>query len=224
MTVPVENVIPMLKIDYEVIIMYDLCFNCGENHQDKEVDPTGQLIICLYCGFKQKFQRLPLFVITGACGTGKSTLWNEVVMMENKPDLVYLENDMLLVLSQFGNYSEWWLWICFNISQSGRPVTLFGGGNPSDFENALRRQYFSNIHYLALTCDSKILEGRLRARPEWRKSSRPEFLRKQQDWNQWFIDNEKSASPPYSILDTSYKNKEECAKELIDWIIQSLGS
>ena len=204
--------------------MYDFCFNCGENHQDKEVDATGPYIICPDCGFKQKFQKLPLFVIVGACGTGKSTLCNEVVMIEKKPDLVYLENDMLLVLSQFGNYSEWWLWICFNISQSGRPVALFGGGSPSDFEHALRRQYFSNIHYLVLTCDVKTLENRLLARPEWRKSSNPEFMKKQQNWNQWLIDNEKSASPPYSTLDTSDKTKEESAKELIDWIIQSLGS
>ena len=202
--------------------MYDNCFNCGENHQDKQVDPTGPYIICPYCGFQQKFQRLPLFVISGACGTGKTTLWNEVVMIENKPDLVYLENDMLLVLSQFGNYSEWWLWICFNISQSGRPIALFGGGAPAEFENALRRQYFSNIHYLVLTCDAKTLESRLLARPEWRKSSHPEFIKEQQDWNQRLIDNQKSASPQYSILDTSNKPRKESAKAIIDWIIQSL--
>ncbi len=206
----------------QVISMYDVCANCGEYRIDKDVDPTGSYLICPNCGFKQRFQYLPLFVVTGASGTGKSTLLREILMIDDRPDLVYLDSDMLLI-EEFTKdgwqaYKDIWLWICLNISQSRRPVVLFGSANPEDFESVPRRRYLSEIHYLALTCSESVLESRLLARPEWRKSSRPEFVKAHIDWNQRFLDNAPNAVPQYSILDTTDKSKERCARDVIQWI------
>ena len=87
----------------------------------------------------------------------------------------------------------------YNISQSGRPVVLFGGGSPYEFERLHRRKYFSTIHYLALTCDPSVLENRLLARPAWRSAFRPEFIKAQTDWNQWFINKNNEKMPYHRI-------------------------
>jgi len=202
--------------------MYEICPDCGKHIPDADIDTDGPYIICDDCGSRQSFRMLPLFIITGASGTGKTTLTSKIALMDEKPDLVYLDSDMLLIgeftSSGWQEYRNIWLWVCFNISQSGRPVALFGSASPPDFENALRRRYFSAIHYLALTCDSDTLEQRLVQRPEWRKSSSPEFVKSHLEWNQWFIDNASTANPPHSILDTTDKTLHETIMELFAWI------
>ena len=202
--------------------MYEACENCGRYIPDADIDPDGPYIVCDYCGFKLPFRRLPLFIIIGASGTGKTTLCVKIAAMDEKPDLVYLDSDMLLMkgLADAGwdRYRNTWLWVCFNIAQSGRPVALFGSAMPSDFENAPRRKYFSTIHYLALTCDSETMRDRLSQRPEWRQSSKPEFIEKHVEWNQRFIDNAATAVPPYSILDTTGKTLQDTIMDFFKWI------
>jgi DNA-directed RNA polymerase subunit RPC12/RpoP len=202
--------------------MYEICVDCGKHIPDADIDPDGPYIICDNCGFRQPFRMLPLFIITGASGTGKTSLSSEIALMDEKPDLIYLDSDMLLIKEFTGSgwqeYRDIWLWVCLNISQSGRPVALFGSASPSDFENAPRRKYFSAIHYLALTCDRGVLEQRLVQRPEWRQSSSPEFVKRHLEWNQWFIDNASTADPPHSILDTTDKTLQEAIMELFAWI------
>ena len=202
--------------------MYELCSKCGKYIPDADVDPDGPYIVCNGCGLRQPFQMLPLFIITGASGTGKTTLSSEIPLMDEKPDLVYLDSDMLLIeeytKSGWQEYRNIWLWMCFNISQSGRPVALFGSAPPPDFEDAHRRKYFSTIYYMALTCDSDELKQRLSQRPEWRQSSSPEFIKNHLEWNQRFIDNEPTADPPYSVLDTTGKTIHETIIELFRWV------
>lgn len=202
--------------------MYEACANCGKYIPDADVDPDGPYIVCNNCGFRQPFRMLPLFIIIGASGTGKTTLCSEIALIDEKPDLTYLDSDMLLIReftdSGWQEYRNIWLWVCFNISQSGRPVALFGSAMPSDFEDSPRRKYFSAIHYLVLTCDGSILKQRLLERPEWRQSSSPEFVKGHLEWNRSFIDNASTADPSYSILDTTGKTSHETIMELFAWI------
>ncbi len=202
--------------------MFTICTNCGEYHPYKDVDPSGPYLICPHCNHKRKFTMVPLFIITGASGTGKSALLNELLQLDEKPDLVYLESDMLwreeFAAQGTQPYRDLWLHVCFNISQSKHPVALFGSTSPSEFENSPMRKYFSEIHYLVLVCERGTLEDRLLRRPKWRSSSNPEKIREHIDWNQWFIENASSAGPRYSVLDTTNKGIVECVQGLIEWI------
>ena len=75
-----------------------------------------------------------------------------------------------------------------NISQSGRPVVLFGAGMgvPDNLEACVEWRYFSKVHYLALVCDDAGLVKRLQSRPAWRHSADPAFVEEQLRFNQWF--------------------------------------
>ncbi len=52
--------------------MFNVCYQCGAYHVDKEVE--GNVAICPACGFRHGFRRLPLLLIGGASGVGKSTI------------------------------------------------------------------------------------------------------------------------------------------------------
>jgi len=54
--------------------MINVCFNCGQYHADKIIDPEGPYAICPACGYKHAFRQLPLLMLAGASGVGKSTV------------------------------------------------------------------------------------------------------------------------------------------------------
>jgi hypothetical protein len=91
-----------------------------------------------------------------------------------------------------------WLRMCKNISQSGRPVALFGAGPgvPGNIEPGVERRYCADVHYLALVCDDRAPAERLRRRPEWRGSGQPAYIEEHQRFNNWFK-TYGSAEPPH---------------------------
>jgi hypothetical protein len=56
--------------------MMNVCYQCGLFRADKIIDPTGPYAICPECGFQHSFLYLPLLIVSGASGTGKSTVCN----------------------------------------------------------------------------------------------------------------------------------------------------
>jgi broad-specificity NMP kinase len=205
--------------------MMNVCFQCGMYHADKIIDPSGPFAICPECGYQHPFIYLPLLVVSGASGTGKSTVCNHLI--GRYQESVLLDSDILW-RSEFNtpndNYREYfetWLRICKNISQSGRPVVLFGAGAgvPENLEGCIERRYFSSIRYLALVCSDEILSERLRQRPEWRGTRDPKYIEDHQRFNQWFINyNKNENQPPITIVDTSQKSLEETVKEVEGWL------
>jgi len=92
------------------------------------------------CGQRHRFLRLPLFVVSGASGTGKSAVCR--YLLGNLAEVVVLDSDILW-RPEFGStgagsptFCETWLRVAKNIGQSGRPVVLFGSavGVPDNVE------------------------------------------------------------------------------------------
>lgn len=205
--------------------MLNVCFQCGLYRADKTIDPAGPFAICPECGHSHPFMRLPLLVVSGASGTGKSTICNRLTGYIQKA--VLLDSDILwrAEFNQPENnhreYFETWLRVCKNISQSGRPVVLFGAGIgvPENLENCVERRYFSAIHYLALTCDDEILSERLRQRPEWRGTRDQVYIDEHIRFNQWFLNtNQTNTHPPITLLDTSQTSLDQTTKTVEIWI------
>jgi shikimate kinase len=205
--------------------MLNVCFQCGLYRADKTIDPAGPYAICPECGYSHPFLRLPLLVVSGASGTGKSTVCNH--LFGHIQNAVLLDSDILW-RAEFNNpengyrdFFETWLRVCKNISQSGRPVILFGAGMgvPDNLENCIERRYLSTIHYLALTCEDEILSQRLRQRPEWRGTRDQAYIDEHVRFNQWFFKYEQTNSlPPITLLDTSHTPLEETIKSVELWI------
>lgn len=207
----------------------NVCFNCGEYRADKSVDPSGPHAVCPVCGYKHPFLQLPLLVVGGASGAGKSTVCQ--ALLGRMSEVVLLEGD-LLWRSEFNkpedkyrNFFETWLRVCKNISQSGRPVVLFsaGMGVPENVEDCVERRYFSEVHYLALVCDDDVLAERLRSRPAWRKSSAPEKVEEQVRFNRWFRGQEGQVVPAIELIDTTGISVEETAEQVAMWIRTKIG-
>ena len=155
--------------------MLHICSKCGAYHADQVIDPVGPYAICPECGHKQPFRWLPLLIIGGANGTGKSTVCHE--LLGKRLDVVPLDLDILwnpafnTPENGYRDFFETWLRMCMNISQAGTVVVLFGAGAgvPENIESCIGRRYFSAVHYLALICDDDLLVERLSKRPAWRR-------------------------------------------------------
>ena len=206
--------------------MFNICPNCGDYRADKTIVPEGPYVICPRCHFQHKFLRLPLFIVTGASGVGKSTVC--LGLVARMKDVVVLDSDILWRAefnqpeTNYRDYRETWLRICKNISQGGRPVVLCGVGEPTQFEECVERRYFSKLHYLALTCDDQSLTSRLRRLPPWRGPLREELINDQIRFNHWLVDNAQNTEPPMSLLDTSEITLDEIVEKVERWILARL--
>jgi 2-phosphoglycerate kinase len=208
-------------------MMFNVCPNCGEYRPDKIIVPEGAYAVCPECNYRHKFIRLPLFVLTGASGVGKTTTC--LALAATAQDFVVMESDILWrdefnqPATDYLNYRETWLRVCKNISQAGKPVILCGAGVPAQFEQCVERRYFSDIHYLALVCDDEVLASRLRNRPAWRGSSAGEYVKEHVAFNRWLKNNASSTEPPMTLLDTSEITVGESVEGVEKWVSACLN-
>lgn len=202
--------------------MFNVCPACGEYSDDKDIDLRGPFAICKLCGHKHAFKRLPLLVVTGSSGTGKTTVGLQLAA--TMQEAVCLESDILWrdefdkPETEYADYRNLWLRIAKNIGQAGRPIVLFGSATPGQFERCAESRYFSWIAYLALVCDEKTLTKRLCARPQWRKSGTDDVLKRMSQFNQWIKDNASKTTPPMTVLDTTNMNLEQSVAAVRGWI------
>ena len=208
--------------------MFNVCYHCSLYRADKIIDPGGPYAVCPECGWQHPFRCLPLMVVPGASGSGKTSICSNLAGQYQ--DAVLLDFDILwrpefnTPETNYLDYFETWLRVSKNIAQSGKPVVLFGTGLgvPDNLENCVERRYFSVIHYLALVCSDEILRKRLEQRPEWRFTKVASFMDEQIRFNQWFLNyNMEDKLPPISIIDTSHKTIEEAVKAVDEWIKKS---
>jgi predicted kinase len=202
--------------------MFNVCPNCGEYRADKEIVPDGAYAVCPACRFRHKFLRLPLFVLTGASGAGKTA--TSLALAAEAENVVVMESDILWrdefnrPATDYRDYREMWLRVAKNISQAGKPVVLCGAAVPEQFERCVERRYFSDVHYLALVCDDERLAARLRSRPLWRGSSANEYIEEHLKFNRWLKDNAADTQPPIRLLDTTEVTVQESSKSVKEWI------
>ena len=208
--------------------MINVCLQCGIYRPDKVIDPVGPCAICPECGFKHPFLQLPLMVVSGASGTGKSTVCQHLLGRVSQS--VLLDSDILwrpefnTPQTKFRDYFETWLRVCKNVSQSGRPIVLFGAGVgvPENIEGCIERRYFSQVHYLALVCSDEILAERLQQRPDWRGTRDPVYIEEHIRFNRWF--KAYDSQPAIKLVDTTGFSSEETAQQVMSWIGEKIGS
>lgn len=204
--------------------MFNVCGKCGMYTPEKEV--RGNIAVCPVCGGETVFKKLPLFLLSGPCGVGKTEVCRHLPAMTDR--IVSLESDILwenrwnTPENSYRPYREMWLRVCKNISQAGKPCLLVGCADPNQFEPCVERRYFGELHYLALVAEPEVLAARLRSRPAWRNTGSDEFINGQIAYNQWFIDRHGETDPAIDILDNSYLTPEETAKAVLRWVESKL--
>ena len=166
-------------------------------------------------------KKLPLFIITGASGVGKSTACE--VLFQNESEYIVLESDLLWhdVYNEpdenYRKYRELWLRVCANISQIGKPIILCGCAVPEQFDVCEEKELFTKIYYLAIVCDDVILENRMK---EGRKITDINWIKSSIDFNKWIKEN--SEKQNMYIVDGSELSPEQTAEIIDKWIIEKI--
>lgn len=199
--------------------MLNTCVKCKKYSVNKQISLDGKLMTCPFCGYSQEIKRMPLFIVTGASGVGKSTICAELFQKEK--DYIVMESDILwndsfnVPENNYREYRELWLRMCKNISQIGKPVVLCGCAVPEQFEDCLERRYFSDIHYIAIVCDEDILYKRI---TEYRGYQDQEYVKGSNSFNTWLKENADKTKPNIEVLDNSHLTVDEAVKIVDKWI------
>ncbi len=201
--------------------MFDVCPACGIYDEAKTIDHTGSHAICPHCQYPHPFVHLPLYVVTGASGVGKTTVC--LHMPTRTRDYVFLESDIFwqpvfnTPESDYAPFQNYCLRAAKNIAQAGRPVVLYGSVVPLQYARAPQRRYFTTLHYLALVCEKSRLVERLKARPAWRDSASTGFITRMVTFNQWFVDHV-AEYPDMTLLDTTALALEDTLIAVENWL------
>jgi hypothetical protein len=138
------------------------------------MQPQQHLAVCPACGATERAQRLPLFVVTGASGSGKTTVLPHLVAA--LPECVVFDVDWLIDSFEMASESvSWgalrdaWLAVAHGIAQGGRYTVLLGPFMPDQLEPLAARRWVGDIHFAVLDCDDDVRRQRLEARPPWRE-------------------------------------------------------
>jgi len=199
-----------------------ICAGCGEWTDEPHVESAGAgtVLVCVSCGHREPFRRLPLFAVTGPSGTGKSTVGRRLVDLLSDRCVV-IEQDLLWVgalrdpTGDSAAFRQTWLRLAASLHQSGRPVVLCGTVAPPQFEHWPERALFDQIHYLALVCAPDVLRGRLRARPAWRGWDEPR-IEEMLEFNDWMRTTR--TDPPMTLLDTTSRPVADTAASVAAWV------
>ena len=197
--------------------MIGICQNCGNYDWDKEV--KGNQIICPKCKASWKFRKLPLFLLTGCSGVGKTTTGQ--AMLKRNVDFVVLDADMFYNLMPHETQEDYCAQVeqlealSKNIMQSGKPVLWTMAGNLDKVNQVYHRRFFSDIYCLALVCTEAELRDRMR---NGRGITDENWIQGSVDYNEYFRTHDTVYDLPFETLDMSGKTAEELAAQVEAWV------
>jgi hypothetical protein len=179
--------------------------------------PEERVLRCPRCGETQPLPLLPLFVVTGASGTGKSTITN--ALRARLPSCEVLETDLILHVAELG-WHAWrnpWMMVAYGLSLNGRSAVLCGSLLPEHLEELPARPLVGPVHFCNLDCPDDVLANRLRDRPQWRAWNEDRVFEHQR----FAADLRARIQPSY---DTSLLSVNETADAVASWVTAHLNA
>lgn len=197
--------------------MVDICPKCGNFDWDKAVD--GDKITCPKCGHSWNFLKLPLFVVTGASGVGKTTTVQ--ALQAKSREFVCMDDDMLYNLlphetaADFLAETEQLQVFSRNIMQCGKPAVWARAGNIHLLAETYGARFFSGIFVLALVCPEQELRRRM---TEGRNIADPGWVQSSVDYNRYFMEHDRIGSMTFDRLDIGALSTAEAALRVEGWL------
>lgn len=122
---------------YPFPAVFEICASCEESSKDWTAEVDAGVIVCPRCGNGSPFVFLPLHVLIGASGSGKTTIIRHLA--GRALPFVTLDQDILrsspfdTAEDGYRAFRETWLRFTANIHQSRNPVLLVGSGTPDQY-------------------------------------------------------------------------------------------
>lgn len=160
--------------------------------------------------------KLPLFIVTGASGSGKTYVIKELRRM--MPDYDVFDPDDLVefIGHAWGKMRNIWLRVARNIAQSGRMTIICGTMMPWDIEKCADFAFFKHVYYINLHCDEETREKRLRER-NW---SEEEIQNHINFANRLLEIADEVYNPPMPTVDTTHTDVIKVASQIKEWVLQ----
>lgn len=197
--------------------MLEICSKCGNYEWDKEVD--GNTIKCPKCGYKWKFEKLPIYFLTGCSGVGKTTTAIELQKLTD--EYVILDVDWLRNVAwpqndeEENNLIEQIFYLTKDISQSKKAVVWTMAGGLDRLSRAYGKRFFSEIKVLALTAESETIRKRM---TEGRGIDDAGWIQSSVDYNNYFRTHDILDDTKYDTLDCTNGTPAEIARKVLEWL------
>ena len=197
--------------------MLEICSKCGNHERDKEVD--GNTIKCPKCGYKWKFEKLPIYFLTGCSGVGKTTTAIELQKLTD--EYVILDVDWLRNVAwpqndeEENNLIEQIFYLTKDISQSKKAVVWTMAGGLDRLSRAYGKRFFSEIKVLALTAESETIRKRM---TEGRGIDDAGWIQSSVDYNNYFRTHDILDDTKYDTLDCTNGTPAEIARKVLEWL------
>jgi len=178
-------------------------------------------LICTACNAQIEANFLPLFLISGASGTGKSTLVCHLRPL--LPDCVVVGGDLLVDVTNRDHQSFLgrWLRIAYAAAQSGHPIVIAGVIEKTELDAHVDRSLVGRIHVIGLHTSEEVRVARLQARPRWAKHSAEKRAAKIAEHVNFA---KRVAEDAELLVDTTENTVENIAQEVAAWIQQRVFS
>jgi predicted kinase len=186
------------------------CLNCGPGTV-LQLDPAATSLCCPRCGARSVRPDLPLFVVAGVSGSGKTTVLESLRRRLRECEL--FDVDLILHVAALG-WDTWrntWLQLANAIAHNGRPTVLCGTFAPDQLTELPARRLVGPVYFCLLDAPHEVIATRLQARPAWRGAT-AEFIEAQRD----FAAHLRAEITP--VFDTSRLDADATAKCVADWI------
>lgn len=197
--------------------MLEICSKCGNHEWDKEVD--GNTIKCPKCGYEWKFEKLPIYFLTGCSGVGKTTTAIELQKLTD--EYVILDVDWLRNVAwpqndeEENNLIEQIFYLTKDISQSKKAVVWTMAGGLDRLSRAYGKRFFSEIKVLALTAEPETLRKRM---TEGRGIDDAGWIQSSVDYNNYFRTHDILDDTKYDKLDCTNGTPAEIARKVLEWL------
>jgi len=167
--------------------------------------------------------KLPLFIVTGASGVGKTTVMNELRTILPEFDVFSTDDDNFGTTGSKIDYQDRFnilLHFANAVAKSGRGSIICGTFMPWDAKKCDAYNSFSEVYFINLHCDDSTRNIRLRNRED-KAIWTDEMLESHKQFAQWLLDNADSAyDPPMPTIETTVTPSKEVAEQIKDYILK----